>query len=333
MAGTQAFSRVSLAKETTWGTGVAPTRRFYGVATGIFDPGLGWENHREAARGVKTRIGRPLTQTTEDPTFKLQDAGGIGYDDLIQILSAGLRGGQSGAGAGADKTWTLISQNAASNTYSPLTAEVTDETQGYRVVGCLPTAWTLSTELGGLTHLKADLFGKQSSKVTAATPAEVQPVMIPAELWTIKQAATLAGLAGASVVANMLRSFSLTWNTGSQPRHYADGTLQAAQAVETDMGGTLDVELESTAAAVSGFYDKYTAGTMDFVRLKATGPTLGATNYSAQLDIPVYWTKPTVLSGDDNGVNIYKFSGDIAYDTVSAQSLGALIVCSLAAIP
>ena len=114
MPGTQAFTRVSMGKETTWGTGVAPTRRFYGVGTGALDPGLSWETHRDAARGVKTRIGRSLTQTGEDPKFKLQSAGGIGYDDLVQILSAGLRGGQTGAGGTADKTWTLVSQNAAS---------------------------------------------------------------------------------------------------------------------------------------------------------------------------------------------------------------------------
>ena len=333
MPGTQAFTRVSMGKETTWGTGVAPTRRFYGVGTGALDPGLSWENHRDAARGVKTRIGRALTQTAEDPKFKLQSAGGIGYDDIVQILSAGLRGGQTGVGASADKTWTLVSQNAASNTYSPMTVELTDEIQGYRVAGCLPTAWTLSTKLGGLTDLSADMFGKVTTKVTAATPAETVPVMIPAELWTIKFAALLASLTAASVVSNFLRSWSLTWNTVSQPRHYADGTLQAAQAVETDMGGTLSLEVESTAQAVSEFYDKRVAGTLDFVRLKAIGPVLGGTFYSCQIDVPVYWQDPDILSGDDNGVNLYKVTGDIAYDVTSAQSLGITLVSSLAAIP
>ena len=332
MAGTQAFTRIAMAKETTWGTGVSPTRRFYGVATGALDPGLSWENHRDAVRGVKTRIGRALTQTGEDPKVKIKSAGGIGYDDLVQPLSAGLRGGQTGVGASADKTWTLVSQNAATNAYSPMTVELGDETQAYRVAGCVPTAWTLSSQIGGLTDFSMDMFGKATTKVTAATPAEVVPIMIPGDLWTVKFASTLAGLTGATVVANFLRGFSLTWNTGAQPRHYADGTLQAAQFVETDMGGTLDLEVESQANAVSEFYDKYVSGTLDFVRLKVTGPVLGGTFYSLQLDVPVYWSKISVLSGDDNGVNIYKVTGDIAYDVTGAQSLGAVLVCSLATI-
>jgi hypothetical protein len=187
--------------------------------------------------------------------------------------------------------------------------------------------------MGGLTDFSMDCFAKATSKVTAATPAEVVPIMIPAELWTVKFAATLAGLTGASVNANFLRTFSLTWNTGAQTRHYADGTLQAAQFVETDMGGTLELEVESTALAVSEFYDKYVSMALDFVRLKAQGPVLGGTFYSLQLDVPIYWSKPTILSGDDNGVNLYKVSGDIAYDPTGAQSLGAVLVCSLTAIP
>lgn len=333
MPGTQAFTRIAMGKETTWGTGVSPTRRFYGVATGAIDPGLSWELHREAARGVKTRVGRAPTQTSEDPTVKIASAGGIGYDDLVQPLSAGLRGGQTGAGASADKTWTLVSQNAATNSYSPMTVEIGDDIQAYRVAGCIPTSWTVSTQLGGMTDYSMEMFGKQTTKVTAATPAESTPILIPGDLWTVKFATTLAGLAGASVVSNFLRSFSLTWNTGAQPRHYADGTLLAAQYVETDLGGTLDLEVESTAQAVSQFYDKHTTMTMDFVRLKATGPSLGGTNYSLQFDVPVYWTKPQLLSGDDNGVNLYKVSGDIAYDPTGAQSLSAILVCSLAAIP
>ena len=333
MAGTQAFTRVAMGKETTWGTGVAPTRRWYGVATGVLDPGLGWELHKDAARGVKTRVGRTPTQTSEDPALKMQSAGGIGYDDLVQPFSAGLRGGQTGAGAGADKTWTLVSQNAATNTLSPMTVEVTDDVQGYRVAGCIPKSWEISTKLGGMTDFTMDMFGKITTKVSAATPAEVTPVMIPAELWTVKFATTLAGLPGASVVANFLRTFTLHWDTGAQPRHYADGTLQAAQFVETDMVGTLELEVESTAQAVSEFYDKYTTLTLDFVRLKVTGPVLGGSNYSLQLDVPVYWTAPEILASDDNGVNLYKVKGDIAYDATGAQSLGAVLVCSIAAIP
>ena len=67
MAGTQTFTRISLGKETTKGTPVAPTRRFYGVANGNFDLGQTWASHEEENRGIRTRPSRAPTQLREFP--------------------------------------------------------------------------------------------------------------------------------------------------------------------------------------------------------------------------------------------------------------------------
>lgn len=332
MAGVDVFSRIAFGKETTKGTPVAPTRRFYGVVAGSLALGDQWAFHEAENRGIRTRPSRIPTLLREMPKFKAADIDGIGYDDLVVPFSM-LRGGQTGTGAGADKSWTFTVQNTAANSPEAFSADVGDDVQNWRLQYVLPSRWRLFSDFGGLTRYEADLFAQRAIKTTAATPAEVAPIKIPSDLWTLKFATTFAGLAGASVQANFLRSWSLDWQTGLSPRFYADGTTYMGQHVETDVAGKLHLETESTALAVSEIVDKWRAGTLDFVRLKATGPTLGSTNYSLQLDIPIYWDEPQVIASVDDGVNLYSTDAKVAYDTTATKSLEATLVCSLAAIP
>jgi hypothetical protein len=245
----------------------------------------------------------------------------------------GIRGGQTGAGAGADKTWTFTAQNTGANSYESFSADVGDDVQNWRLQYVQPTRWRMSSELSGLTRFEADCFAQRAIKTTASAPTEVSPVKIPGSLWTVKFATTFAGLTGASVQTNFMRTFGLEWMTGLKPRFYGDGNLYFGQTQETDLLGKLELEVESTALAVSEFVDKHRAGTLDFVRLKATGPTLGATNYSLQHDVPVYWDAPKPIAAVDDQVNLYTVTGRIAYDPTAAKSLETTLVCTLPAIP
>jgi hypothetical protein len=69
------------------------------------------------------------------------------------------------------------------------------------------------------------------------------------------------------------------------------------------------------------------------MRLKATGPTLGGTNYSCQIDLPVLWSKVEPITAEDEGVNLYKVTGNVTYDPTSAFSIQGVLVNSLAALP
>lgn len=333
MAGVEVFSRIALAKETVKGTPVAPTRRFYGVVAGNLDLGDKWAFHEAENRGLRTRPSRTPTLLREVPTLKLADVDGIDYDSLVQPFSMGLRGGQVGAGATADKTWTFTTQNTGANSPESMTADVGDDVQNWRLQYVMPTRWQLATDFGGLTRFEADCFAQRAIKTVAATPAETAGVKLPSDLWTLKTAATFAGLPGASVQANFMRSWSFEYMTGLSPRFYQDGNTYMGQHVETDVAGKLTLEVESTAFAISEIIDKWRAGTLDFVRLKLTGPTLGATNYSLQLDIPIQWDEPQALASLDDGVMLYKAPARLVYDTTATKSLEVTLVCSLATIP
>lgn len=332
MPGVEVYSRINLGKETVKGTAVARTRRFYGVAAGNFDIGDTWNFHEPENRGSRVRISAHTpTQTREAPTLKLADIDGIGYDDLVLPFSIGLQGGRTGAGAGADKTWTFTQPSTGSGSYESCSADVGDDTQNWILDYLMATRWAITTDFGGKTHFEADCFGQQAVKGAASTPAEINPILIPADLWTVKFAGTFAGLTGASVNMAFLRTWSFEYMTGIKNRFYMDGNLFMGQHVETDIAGKLSMEVESTALAVSEFVDKYRAGTMDYVRLKATGPVLGASNYSLQLDMPVYWDAPKPLSSVDDGVNLYTVEGRQAFD--GTNGLVVTLVNTLAAIP
>lgn len=331
MPGTQIFTYLNYGKEATRGTAVAPTRMLYADGTGVLAFDLGQNFHEEENAGVRTRT-RRVTRQTEDVTLKARTASGVGYDDLVLPLSY-LKGGLTGVGGGADKTWTGTPSMTAANAPEAFSFDVGDDVQNWRVDYGMATSIKLSSAVGELTQLEMELFGQQATKTAKASPALNSAIKIPGDLWTVKFATTAAGLPGASIVANFLLDWELEISTGIKWRHYMDGNLFGAQHVETDISATLSMTVESTAQAVSQFYDKAVADTLDFIRLKATGPTLGASNYSAQIDLPVLYEPPEPIAGEDDGINLYKVVAHMTYDPTSAASIAPVVVNSLSAIP
>jgi hypothetical protein len=192
-------------------------------------------------------------------------------------------------------------------------------------------SFKIAAALGDVTTLDMEGFAQRAVKVAKAAPAANTAVKIPGDLWTIKQAANIAGLAGASIITNWLLAWELEIMTGLRWRHYMDGNLYGAQHVETDIAWKLQMTVESTAQAVSEFYDKAVADTMSFLRLKATGPVLGGTFYSAQIDMPVLYEEPDIISAEDDGINLYKVTAHGADDGVNG--IIPVLVNSLAALP
>lgn len=331
MPGTQIFTYVNFGKETVRGTPVAPTRQFYddGVGALLFDFGQNFHESENTGRRYRTRR---VTRMTEDVALKFATSSGVGYDDLVIPFSQ-IAGGKTGVGGAADKTWTFTPSATAANNPESYSVDVGDDVQNWRCQYTMLTDFKLSAGTGDVTQLEMNGFAQRAVKTTKATPAINAAIKIPGDLWTIKFAASIAGLGAASIVTNFLQSFELEVQTGLRWRHYLDGNLYGSQHVETDIAWTLTMTVESTAQAVSEFYDKAAADTMDFIRLKATGPVLGGTNYSAQIDMPVLYEEPEPISGESgsDGINLYKVVAHGADDTTNG--IIPVIVNSLAALP
>lgn len=331
MPGTQIFTYMNFGKETVRGTPVAPTRQFYGDGTGMMTPNFGQNFHEQENTGRRYRT-RRVTRQTEDVTLKANTASGVGYDDLVIPFSQ-IAGGKTGVGGGADKTWTFTPSATGVNSPEAYSVDVGDDIQNWRCQYAMATSFKISAGLGDITQLAMAMFAQRAVKGAKATPAVNTAVKIPGDLWTIKFNSSIAGLAGASISTNFLVDFELEVMTGLKWRHYMDGNLFGAQHVETDIAWKLSMTVESSALAVSEFYDKAAADTMDFIRLKATGPALGASNYSAQIDMPVLYEEPDIISGESgsDGINLYKVVAHGSDD--GTNGIIPVIVNSLAALP
>jgi len=327
--GTGVFTYVNYGKEATPGTPVAPTRQFYVDGVAVLQIERGQNYHEAENTGRKFRT-RRVTQTTEDVNISLKTPTGVSFDDLEFPFSF-LNGAATGVGGAADKLWTQTPSATALQAPKYFSMDIGDDVQNWRAqyAGC--RSFKISAGIGDVTQLEMDMFAQRALKVAKATPAINAGPKIPSDLWTIKFATSFAGLPGASVVTSFLQSFELQINTGLKPRHYLSGNLYFDQVVETDIGGTLNLTVESTAQAVTQFYDKSAADTMDFIRLRAQGGALGGTNYSSQIDLAVLYEEPEIIAENDDGVNMYKVTAHIADDGTS--SIIPLTTNSLAALP
>jgi hypothetical protein len=324
----------NIATESSPGTPVAPTRQMQMQADGLLDIDFSLNFHENENRGTRTRIQRTPTSQAEDVNLALSTITGIGYDELI-LFYAALNGTAAAVGGGADKTWTQSPAMGTTNSPKAFTLDIGDDIQNWRSQYTQWQSFKLSSSRGGLTGLSATAFAQRALKVAkSASAASTAPIMIPGDIWTIKFASNQAGLAGASVVANFLLDWDLEIDTGLRRRHYADGNPYFGQSVESeDITGLLNLTVESTAQAISQFYDKYATPALDFIRLKATGPTLGSTAYSAQIDLPVFYDKPQLITAMEDGVNLYKIPARLAYDSTTSKSIQLVTVASLTALP
>lgn len=329
MPGTQVFTYVNIGHETTRGTPVAPTRQFYSDGVGVLTPKWGQNFHKGENTGRRYRT-RRVTRMTEDVDLALKTVAGVGYDDLIFPFTQ-IKGGATAVGAGADRTWTFTPSATAANSPEAWSLDVGDDVQNWRCQYAMARSFKISAGIGDVSQLEMDMFAQRAVKTAKATPATNTAIKIPGDLWTIKFAANIAGLGAASVQTNFLQSFELEVMTGLLWRHYMDGNMYGSQHVETDIAWTLKLTVESTALAVSEFYDKAVADTMDFIRLKATGPTLGGSNYSAQIDFPVLYEEPEIIAEQQDGVNMYRVTAHGADD--GTNGIIPVIVSSLTAIP
>lgn len=329
MPGTQIFTYANYGKEATRGTPVAPTRQFYAEGTGILDHDPSLNFHEGENTGRRTRV-RRATQQAEDVNVKLKTVSGMGFDDMVLPLTQS-KGGMTGVGGAADKTWTATPSQTAANNPEAFSWDIGDDTQNWRVQYGMMSRWKLSAELAGVTDFECDIFGQRAVKGAKAAPAANSAVKMVADLWTIAFAGTFAGLGAASAVTNFLVGWELEWFTGLVWRHYMDGNLYGGQHVETSFHGTLTMTVESTAQAVSEFYDKAFSQSLDYIRLRNTGPALGGSNYSMRFDIPVLYQKPSIIDSEDSEVNLYKVVANIADD--GTNGFTPTLVCSLSAIP
>lgn len=330
MPGTQEFTYLNFGKETTRGTPVAPTRKWLGETSGVLGEDLSKSLHDGERRSRRAKVWR-VTSLAEDASLKI--AGEPTFDDMWWPLSQ-FNGATTGTGAGADKTAAFAPSMTAANNPPAVSVDGGDDVQNWRFQYVMWSRFKLTSAIGKATRIEGDLFAQRAVKGAKATPAD--PAFSPkivGDFWTLKQAATFAGLPGAAVLTTTLTESALELWTGLVWRHYQDGTAQGAQHVETEFDGKVTLTVESTAGVISGFYDKWKADTLDYLRWKNTSPVvLGSSFPSLQFDLACYYTNVEKIADVSDGVNLYKIEGRLVDDGTNPL-VSPTLVSSLAGLP
>ena len=332
--GSQQFTLFQTGKEATSGTLVAATRQWYPDGTGIIniDPMLAFHGGN---RGTRTRTAYASQKgIAVNLSYRSHPDVGVAWDELPIILNQA-DGGTVGSGASANKTWTWAPAQAAAPTNAVShSIEVGDDVQAYKFEYGMARSFTLSAARDGMTQLSVDWFARQPTKGAMAAVAPNSAVRIPGALWMPIFATSQANLNSGGTATNFLLDWQVQVTTGLEPRYYQDGTMYFGQAVASQpLNADITLHVESTALAISEFYDKWMARTVDFLRLKAIGPVLGSGNYSASLDFALLYNSVKPIASEVDGVNVYEITAQSVYDTAWTQSMGGTVVCSGTAIP
>ena len=168
MPGTQIFTYFQTGKETTPGTAVAATRAWYPEGTGHWSLDRMRTRHEDANRGTRSNLTHVTQQgVTLNIPFSTASSVGVAYDELPYAFSQ-IKGGATGVGGAADKTWTQAPNQTSGNAQEAFTIEVGDDTQEYEAEYCQASRIHLSAskDRSSLTQLEMDWFGRQSTKST-----------------------------------------------------------------------------------------------------------------------------------------------------------------------
>jgi len=267
-------------------------------------------------------------QGHERNSFKF--SGDAVFDDLAFWGSAAIKGGLSGSGGSADKTWTFTPSAATDDLKSfTLEAAYTDllSSLGWRWPGVMVDEFTLSFEKSEPIKWSAScLTHKAAVQITAFTGSLSDRTLVTA-LGSATAVPVDTTTIGSTPDTNIVKAeFSL--KNDFTELMTLDGTT-AGQALYRPKPRETQLKLTRYLANKTEL-DAYIAKTARKVRITTTGPALGGTNYKIQLDF--YGIPTDHKYADVDGLITEEITLDGVYDTGASTDFSLVVVNSLAAI-
>jgi hypothetical protein len=239
--------------------------------------------------------------------------------------------------------WTIEPTLTAGNTpditdgIDTFTLEFGDDEQDYEAEFVFTNTLTITGDNAGegLVMATWDWTARQLTESTlTAALTRTATQYFPTAKTKFFVDANYAGIGG-SELPNMLRAFTITFNTTFTPRYTAGGTLlytgldEAAKSVELELvynRGT-NSELEKV---------KYNAQTQSYIRIEMNGES---EMDSAQSNLPYlrfdasieYLSAPAV--SDENGMQIETYTAETTYDPTASKEYGVTMLTTLATYP
>jgi hypothetical protein len=257
-------------------------------------------------------------------------SGDATYDDLAFWLSSAVKGGLTGTGGSADKSWAFTPANAADDVkaftvefaYADLLA-----TYGGRVPGCQVDTFGLKFEKNGTVKFNAAVRSfKAATQITSFTGSlsdRTNVDLVGTGTSYFVDTTTLGNTADANIVSS-------EWKLNNQ--------LVAREPQNATATGTALVRPKPVLweLAVTRYFedktelDTYIAKTERKVRVRTVGPSLGGSTYKLDLDLYGYWS--VRKTADIDGLIVSNLTLKPLYDATATTDFAITLVNSLAAI-
>lgn len=325
----QVFQSARAALEATRGTDLTPTRIIYGesfaheqtIAT------IRPREQRNSYEGYFSAAAGPETNT-------LNISGRMSYDDMIWYGNLFWKAVSSGTGAGADKTWTFVPTNTSDDVKTATVQLAYSDTIGTApgvklnyVFGQTFNIHYEKNDDGAATFSADFLSAKASTQITAFTGALSDRSTIPASCNNTVVYSDPGGTIGTTADSTII-SVDFTLNLNPVPLYTLDGTVAAA-AVYRPQHRTW------VATIVRQFtndthWDDFVDKTVQKIRVRTTGPSLGGSNY--KIDQDMYGVYTARRWAEVDGIITEELTLEPVFDTGTSSSTSLIVVNATASI-
>lgn len=315
------------ALETTRGTAVTPTRILYfDEATHSQDVATirPYERRNSFAEAFRSYAGIERNG--------LQLGGALTFNDLLWLANLHVKAVASGTGAGADKTWTfsptLTSDDLKSATIQFGYADGIGATApAWSLEGCLGNELTLDWTKDSAVRFRSDIMTAEGATQISAFTGSLSDRDTVNALGTNTAIYVDSSTIGSTADSDLLdASFTLT--NGFKYLDTLNATATAKELIRT--------EPRSWSLTMTRYYrndtelDAYVAKTVRKIRLRTTGPSLGASNYKIDLDLYGVWTG--YQKAEVDGMGVERFTLSPQYDSTATNDMSLVVVSSEASI-
>lgn len=321
--GSTALKVLQIGKESTFGTSVAATAKFMGLTDLSATPLVTVKQ----SRYMQGDFAPAHTSRVTDKRASATTQGDFTYEDMPMILTAAVKGGVTGVGATADKTWTFPFPLTSSASVDLRTLEFYDGSQEYEIASAFVESFTISGSAAndGLVTFSANWLGRELTKSTltgALTNRSVETLAVGSMALKIDDFGATVGTT--SLTATLI-DFNFTYNTGVHFKKFSDGDVRPSAIGYGVPSATLTYTAEFNANAIAEL-DKYIAGTGRLIELSGTGSVLGSSNRSLKIQLAGDITATGPLWGDRDGNTTGNFTVTTRYDTATFANFAKIII-------
>jgi hypothetical protein len=329
ITGTKPFFKLQAGIESVLGTAVPATRIAPIVSGSLVEHGerVFIQEERQSLiknyRSVSTKRFVEMSGIELAPTF----------EDLAWWFQFFLKGGVTGSGAGADKTYTFL-PTADADDLKSATFEPGDLTQAFQVAGCVGTRLELTFARNAPSSGSCDFVGFE------ATPQAFTGALTQRETEDINGALTavyiddFGGTFGSSLTDNVL-DIKVGFPTEYQQFWALNGSLAPVDAYRAAArSATVEMTMAFTdPAEYLEFQNNLVDDVERLVRVKIEGTTIPTTaiKKSLTLDLATVWAEAPFAEQD--GLRVVQFSGETKFNSPLAGDFKAEIVCGEATLP